>query len=433
MSEHDDRPHGPATARRNIEGTAAPRLKRLESQRPRFSHVAAPPVKRIVRIVNGLKQLAKYSAGQRDVRHLDNKRVKSITRRYPGRANEHQEYRSRYLVMPVRSSDLVYQAADKSDKPRSEGITPGAPGAGTRSGGRRAGNDPAAQASAIFDIAARAMVQVKRELAGSYVAWRRIAGSRFARPEVQRAIAEIQRREAAASRLNVKQTWDQSGASVVTDKASAVPSEWRRMGAELALMHGGLRSGLALAATRRNGQRTSRGSTDPRWPDLMRAQRALLSAMESPTPSLSESHRNSAESSPPEEHRAPSPSGGRYNGIAHDSRIAAPRAGSSRLGDSAGNETGPRRRTSTGGSRVRAAAALTSRFAVAPTEPNRTFRIAPASHSGVVVNYSPTVVINGASEIPDLDRRVVEAISRHGHELAQIIDRELAMRQRSIF
>jgi hypothetical protein len=434
MSEHDNLPRRPTTARENIAGTEAPQLNWLEERRPRFSNVVTPAVKRIIRIVNGLKQLAKYTAVQRA--HLDNNRVKAIARQYPGPANEHQEHRSRNIVMPVRSSDLVYQVPNGSEKSRLERITQGTPGARAGSGERGSASAPTAMASAIVDVAKRAMLHVKRELAASCAVGRRIGRSRFARQKVQRANDKMRRPKMAAWRLNVEKTRDQRGTSTGTSlgaNASAVPFEWRRMGAEFARMRSGLGNGPPLILTRREGPARTQNSTGPRWADLISAQRALISAIGSPTQHLSGPHRNSAGSSPREEHRAFSPDGGRYGNIARGDRIAAPRAGAGRFGESADNAIIPRRRTGGPGLRVHGAAVVNSHFAIAPTEPDRTLRIAPANQRGVVVNYSPTVVINGAGESPELDRRVVEVISRHGHELAQIIERQLALRQRSIF
>lgn len=50
---------------------------------------------------------------------------------------------------------------------------------------------------------------------------------------------------------------------------------------------------------------------------------------------------------------------------------------------------------------------------------------------GIVVNYSPTLVVQGTSEIQEIERRLLDAIGRHGHELANIIDREYAKRTRT--
>jgi hypothetical protein len=49
----------------------------------------------------------------------------------------------------------------------------------------------------------------------------------------------------------------------------------------------------------------------------------------------------------------------------------------------------------------------------------------------IVVNYSPTLVVHGSLDVPELERRLLDAIGRHGHELANIIDREHAKRSRT--
>jgi hypothetical protein len=51
----------------------------------------------------------------------------------------------------------------------------------------------------------------------------------------------------------------------------------------------------------------------------------------------------------------------------------------------------------------------------------------------VVVNFSPTVVLQGGMDPGDLERRVVQAIGRHSHELVRIVARELQSQRRAAF
>ncbi|GEM_PF-6305459 len=51
----------------------------------------------------------------------------------------------------------------------------------------------------------------------------------------------------------------------------------------------------------------------------------------------------------------------------------------------------------------------------------------------VVVNFSPTVVLQGGGDPGDLERRVVQAIGRHSHEIVRIVARELQLQRRAAF
>jgi hypothetical protein len=59
--------------------------------------------------------------------------------------------------------------------------------------------------------------------------------------------------------------------------------------------------------------------------------------------------------------------------------------------------------------------------------PNRETRLGARK---IIVNYSPTLVVQGGSNVPDVEARLLEAISRSGYELAKILDREYARRAR---
>ena len=52
---------------------------------------------------------------------------------------------------------------------------------------------------------------------------------------------------------------------------------------------------------------------------------------------------------------------------------------------------------------------------------------------GIVVNYSPNVTVNGGAGMEDIDSLLVDAMRRHGHEVAQILEREAAVRRRIEF
>ncbi len=53
--------------------------------------------------------------------------------------------------------------------------------------------------------------------------------------------------------------------------------------------------------------------------------------------------------------------------------------------------------------------------------------------SSLIVNFSPSVVINDGGHSIDLENHVVQAIARHSHELARIMMRELQARRRAAF
>jgi hypothetical protein len=48
----------------------------------------------------------------------------------------------------------------------------------------------------------------------------------------------------------------------------------------------------------------------------------------------------------------------------------------------------------------------------------------------IIVNYSPTLVVQGGSNVQDIEARLLEAIGHSGYELAKILDREYARRAR---
>jgi hypothetical protein len=49
----------------------------------------------------------------------------------------------------------------------------------------------------------------------------------------------------------------------------------------------------------------------------------------------------------------------------------------------------------------------------------------------IQIDFSPTVVLNNINDQDDFERRVVQAIGRHGHELARLVFRELQTKQRA--
>lgn len=70
--------------------------------------------------------------------------------------------------------------------------------------------------------------------------------------------------------------------------------------------------------------------------------------------------------------------------------------------------------------------------AVTPVLPQSKERTpAAARPRAIVVNYSPTLVVQGNSDVQEIEQRLLDAIGRHGHELADIIDREYAKRTRT--
>jgi hypothetical protein len=62
--------------------------------------------------------------------------------------------------------------------------------------------------------------------------------------------------------------------------------------------------------------------------------------------------------------------------------------------------------------------------------PRRSNRGTPPSAREIIVNYSPTLVVQGGSDVQDVEARLLEAIGRSGYELAKILDREYARRAR---
>ncbi|MGH7932270.1 MAG: hypothetical protein ACREQN_03775 [Candidatus Binataceae bacterium] len=56
-----------------------------------------------------------------------------------------------------------------------------------------------------------------------------------------------------------------------------------------------------------------------------------------------------------------------------------------------------------------------------------------APRQSLTLNYSPTVIIRDSDGAADLDRRVIEALRRHGHDLLQTLSRELTQRSRTRF
>lgn len=67
--------------------------------------------------------------------------------------------------------------------------------------------------------------------------------------------------------------------------------------------------------------------------------------------------------------------------------------------------------------------------ATAAGSPTGTSQVSPP----MVINFSPTVVVHGGTDAGDLERRVVQAIGRHSHELIRILTRELQQRSRTAF
>jgi hypothetical protein len=54
----------------------------------------------------------------------------------------------------------------------------------------------------------------------------------------------------------------------------------------------------------------------------------------------------------------------------------------------------------------------------------------PSAAREIIVNYSPTLVVQGGSNVQDIEARLLEAIGHSGYELAKILDREYARRAR---
>jgi hypothetical protein len=73
-----------------------------------------------------------------------------------------------------------------------------------------------------------------------------------------------------------------------------------------------------------------------------------------------------------------------------------------------------------------------------PAEPVASRSTGPSSRAGefpppLIVNFSPTIVLQGKMERGNLERTVVQAIRLHSHELVQIINRELDTQSRAAF
>ena len=60
-------------------------------------------------------------------------------------------------------------------------------------------------------------------------------------------------------------------------------------------------------------------------------------------------------------------------------------------------------------------------------------RRAQSDSAAIVVNHSPTIVINQVRSTDDLERQVMAVVSRSGYELADILEREAARRARTTF
>lgn len=56
-----------------------------------------------------------------------------------------------------------------------------------------------------------------------------------------------------------------------------------------------------------------------------------------------------------------------------------------------------------------------------------------SGESKIVINYAPNVTVNGGAEIGDVDSLLMDALRRHGYELAGILGREAAVRRRAEF
>lgn len=74
----------------------------------------------------------------------------------------------------------------------------------------------------------------------------------------------------------------------------------------------------------------------------------------------------------------------------------------------------------------------------APAEPVASRSTGPSSRAGafpppLIVNFSPTIVLQGKMESGNLERTVVQAIRLHSRELVQIINRELDTQARADF
>jgi hypothetical protein len=73
-----------------------------------------------------------------------------------------------------------------------------------------------------------------------------------------------------------------------------------------------------------------------------------------------------------------------------------------------------------------------------PVSASRRAALGPAlagsgESGGLIVNYSPNVTVNGGADVDNIDSLLIDAMRRHGHELAQILGREAAVRRRTKF
>jgi hypothetical protein len=64
------------------------------------------------------------------------------------------------------------------------------------------------------------------------------------------------------------------------------------------------------------------------------------------------------------------------------------------------------------------------------SSPRLSNRKTPSAAREIIVNYSPTLVVQGGSNVQDIEARLLEAIGHSGYELAKILDREYARRAR---
>ena len=135
-----------------------------------LSSVVLPPVKRIARIVKGLKQLGSYAAAPRKSADPDTKGGKAILLRYHD-TNQQRHYAFRPSVMPTRSLDLIFPFADRVKAPRNS-HTLGALSSKMPTGQRGVTRVLASQLHTIFDQAMRATAQALRVVTTASAAWR---------------------------------------------------------------------------------------------------------------------------------------------------------------------------------------------------------------------------------------------------------------------
>jgi hypothetical protein len=92
---------------------------------------------------------------------------------------------------------------------------------------------------------------------------------------------------------------------------------------------------------------------------------------------------------------------------------------------------GPHRPASAGADRPISAS---RRQPFSPKLNSRRTVLGPALESSrLIVNYSPNVTVNGGADVDNIDSLLIDAMRRHGHEMAQILGREAAVRRRTKF